>query len=916
MDKKIDILKWVFRGLVLIVAILFLLGELLLPEQNADETHCEQFDVPWKMIREDGSTSDIRIPGNYDVNRNEKIIVETVLPEDIEENLYLCFRSNRQEMAIYVDGELRRQYSTLNSKPYGHSSTSSFVFMKIEEGDGGKILRVSYQTDTEYSGKLRIIYYGDKMGIWGTLFKERGGEFIASLIMLMLGMASVVGSLILRFCYHKPVELEYLGWGVLLAACWMLSDSIFRQLIFPNPSVVNDLAFVMVMLMPFPYMLYLNEIQKRRYNIFYVIVCTLVAIDSIVCITLQFLNLVDFADSISVFALFCGVSVLLMAVTIIIDCVKGYIGQYKLVAIGILGAIIAAVAQLVIYFWRNSSSSGVMIACGMIFLLIISIINTVRDILHIENEKQQAIYANESKARFLANMSHEIRTPINAVLGMDEMILKESTEQNIKEYAVDIQNAGKNLLALINDILDFSKIESGKMEIVPVEYELSSLICDCYNMIAIKAKEKNLKFTVENDRTLPGRLYGDEVRVRQVIVNLLTNAVKYTKEGGITMSMQGQRLENDILLLQISVRDTGIGITEENCAKLFDSFQRVDEKKNRNIEGTGLGLAITKQIVELMQGSVTVESEYGKGSVFRVELPQKILDNRPMGEFSAKIEPDIQEEEQKAEKLVAPEGRILVVDDVEMNLKVFIGLLKQTQLQIDTALSGKKALEMASHKKYHIIFLDHMMPDMDGIETFRALKQMESCPNADTPVIMLTANAIVGVREQYLQEGFADYLSKPVQGINLVRMIRQYLPDDITAAPKPQSNRGEGKEDAASASEIISRIDFLNTEAGMRFFEGGEEFYIEMLETYVESDKSQLLEQYYDQQDWGNYCIHVHSLKSSSLYIGADELAEHAKALEMASKNGDSDYIRLHHKALLEEYAELTDRLKKILGTF
>ncbi|MGN1170390.1 MAG: hypothetical protein ACI4SZ_01930, partial [Lachnospiraceae bacterium] len=386
MNKAMDSLKSVFRFMVVVVAVLFVIGELFLPRELTDETCCEPFDVPWKMIREDGSVSDITIPGDYEIERDEKVIVETVLPEDIEPNLYLCFRSNRQDMEIYVGDELRRRYSTDQARLYGNSSTAVFVFVKIEEGDGGKPLRVSYQTDTEYSGKFRIIYYVDKMGIWKTLFRGRGGELIVSILMLLLGGASVAGSLILRLCYRKPLELEYLGWGVFLTACWMIADSIFRQLFFPNITIVNDLAFILVMLITLPFMIYLNEVQKRRYNFFYVIAGVLVTVDAVVCIALQFLDIVDFSDSIAVFAGVSGIGMLLMAITIVADVIRGYIGQYKLVAVGILGATIASVAQLVLYFRRNTGSSSVLIAYGMIFLLVISTINTVRDILQTEKE--------------------------------------------------------------------------------------------------------------------------------------------------------------------------------------------------------------------------------------------------------------------------------------------------------------------------------------------------------------------------------------------------------------------------------------------------------------------------------------------------------------------------------------------------
>lgn len=377
-----------------------MVGEFVLPKEIMDDTHCELFDVPWKMICQDGTVKDIKIPGIYPADRNEIVTVETVLPEDIKENFYLCFRSNRQDMELYVDNELRQSYSTYKSRPFGHSSPGAFVFLKINEGDGGKTLRVTYQTDTGYSGNLQEIYYGDIMGIWGYQFKERGDELIIAILLLILGIISILGSMILRFCYHKPLELEYLGWAVSFAAFWMIADSIFRQLLFPNVSIVNDMAFVMVMLLPFPFLIYMNEVQKRRYNVLYVVISALVALDIVVCITLQVLNLVDFSDSIAVFGGFCGISILLIIVTCIADCINGHIVQYKLVAIGVLGAAVACTVQLVLYFGRKANSSGVMIALGMIFLLVISCVNTIRDILHMETVKQQQSMPMKPKLNF------------------------------------------------------------------------------------------------------------------------------------------------------------------------------------------------------------------------------------------------------------------------------------------------------------------------------------------------------------------------------------------------------------------------------------------------------------------------------------------------------------------------------------
>lgn len=389
--------------------------------------------------------------------------------------------------------------------------------------------------------------------------------------------------------------------------------------------------------------------------------------------------------------------------------------------------------------------------------------------------KEKAEAANKAKSNFLANMSHEIRTPINAILGNDELILRETKDLNALEYAKNIKSSSKALLSLINDILDFSRIESGKLSLIPVEYNLASLLSDTCNLVAMRAADKNLTFNVNVEESAPSILFGDEVRLRQICVNLLANAIKYTHSGSVTLKVYTTPGEKDWVNLIFEVQDTGVGISDNNIKFLFDSFSRIDEKKNRNIEGSGLGLAITKQLVDLMQGSIHVESALGKGSTFKVSLPQKILSATPVGPFTANHQ---EAEPQYLEEFHAPDAKILVVDDVKMNLMVFAGLLKNTLIQVDTALSGEECLKLVQEKKYDIIFLDHMMPNMDGVETFKAMQAMDTA-NSNTPVIMLTANALEGAREQYLQEGFSNYLSKPIHAELLEKMIQHYLPKNL-----------------------------------------------------------------------------------------------------------------------------------------
>lgn len=387
--------------------------------------------------------------------------------------------------------------------------------------------------------------------------------------------------------------------------------------------------------------------------------------------------------------------------------------------------------------------------------------------------KLAAENANRAKSDFLANMSHEIRTPINSVIGMNEMVLRETKEGNIREYAKNIEYASKSLLSLINDILDFSKIESGKMEIVNGEYELSSFLMNIVSMAQVRAEAKKLKFCTEIDENLPVMLYGDEVRVRQVIENMLSNAVKYTGAGCVTLAVSS--LVEDGFSLKISVRDTGIGIQKEDLEKLFKDFERLDLHRNRSVQGTGLGLAITKRLTEQMGGKISVESVYGEGSNFTVVIPQQVRDARAIGDFRETYRKYLAEETRERESFTAPGAKVLVVDDNTMNLLVAEKLLARTKVQVTTCQSGRECLDWMRREYFDVILLDHMMPEMDGVETLAKSKELEGNRCVNTPVIALTANAVQGAREEYIRAGFHDYLSKPIEPKCLEEMLQKYI---------------------------------------------------------------------------------------------------------------------------------------------
>ncbi len=392
------------------------------------------------------------------------------------------------------------------------------------------------------------------------------------------------------------------------------------------------------------------------------------------------------------------------------------------------------------------------------------------------NLKEEAEHANEAKSAFLAHVSHEIRTPINAVLGMNEMILRESSSSAIREYALNIQNAGRILLSIINDILDLAKIESGQIEIVQSDYHLGKLLTDIENMVTMRAEESSLALHILADSKLPEMLHGDEKRIKQCIINFLTNSIKYTKEGKVTLQVGFTEAGKEMINLQVSVSDTGIGIQEDKLTLLFEPFVRLDRPENSNVEGTGLGLSITKSLIDRMGGSLRVESVYGKGSVFTFSIPQKVVGAELLGDYKEKSQ---RIAEKEREKFIAPQAKILAVDDNRVNITVARGLLKRLKVQFDSAMSGQECLDKINRMHYDIILLDHMMPGMDGVDTLHQMQKMECFIQEPSVVIALTANAVIGAKEGYLEEGFTDYLSKPIDYVKLEDMIRKYLPEGM-----------------------------------------------------------------------------------------------------------------------------------------
>ncbi|MCR5120395.1 MAG: response regulator [Lachnospiraceae bacterium] len=871
---------------------------------------------------------------NVDEQDGKVVSLSVTLPTDIRDNEYFFF-STRKDVSVYVNGVLRADYMEKRDVNIPGGAIRRFYLMfPLNENDRGAELEMIRTLISEDEQIVPTAFISTRFGAFAYMMSRGGTAFVLASIVLIFSVVAFIVSVVLRFWYKQEIGMLYGSLTTITIAMWIISGSDMFPFVFGSYHVNTPLYYTFSLMIPFSLALYLNSVQHGRFKRFMPVLMTVACVGGITWPLLHFTGVLSFYSVRNI----ANVIFVLLAIgttgILLVDAVKGNAREYFYVYIGFFGFLACCMVELMMLLMTSSGTSVPMVV-GLGFLLVFIVIQQVDVLRKINAEKQHAIDISEAKTRFLASMSHEIRTPINSILGMNEMILRENNDGAIGEYSRSIKTSGKMLLMLVNDVLDFSKIEAGKLEINETGFYMSQMMNDVISLVKERADEKGLKLKTMISDKIPNEIISDEFRIRQILVNLINNAIKYTDKGIVTVKLSGKYTEEGFDL-SFAVKDTGKGIKKEELPHLFEAFSRADKEQNANIEGTGLGLAIVKSIVDSMKGSVSVDSEYGVGSEFKVTLPVKYAGeellnddfmNATRREAPATGECDFS----------APEARVLAVDDNQANLTVVKLFLKRTGIKLDLCSSGERAVELCRENEYDLLLLDHMMPKPDGIETLHLIRDDETSKNRETKAIVLTANAVAGSRKMYIDEGFADYLTKPLDAQVLEQTVKIMLPKEKVGKYVPEADTnssvktGEEKNtsdddeilefpateesDTAERSELrqkLEEIEGFDYDVALRHC-GGEEAFLEeiILDIVSECDeRSERMRTSLRDKDLKAYAIDAHSLKSSMATIGFAAFSERAKKHEFAGKEGNAAFIEEDAEGLLKEYADICSKLK------
>jgi len=924
-EKWNVILYFVFAGIVIYLVVSH-------SNSGYDDIFVEyagtDFSQGWSYIYDDGTRGMTSLPSTLPYKGADTLYLENDIPEFVG-NQTLIYRAKHTAIRVFIGGELRYDNATNREDGDYWFDISGIVYNEINltEADAGKHIVIQTKSPMyKYINKPGRIYIGDRGSFFLALLREHISTIICGTIIAFLGIIMFVLWFLNSVILKNPIkELLCLSLFSFSASLWLFSECECAQLLMHDAGIMTVIAYEDLILIPIPMALYFVYYSKREIGKKHARWATHVSLVwFIICNGLHLFKIVSISETLIVTQVILGIQLLF------ISCIQISEIYYKSVVkenyntivwtIPLFGLIILvplALMEVVKYafFVTKYKNDGLFLSIGVVVYMLSLACDSV---IRMQYKTEQYKESSEIKTQFLANMSHEIRTPLNAILGFNEVILRKSKDKTIRSYAREIQSAGNNLKGIINSILDISKIESGKLEIYSLEYDTTKMLDNIVGMFETLAKKKKLKLFTEIDERIPAKLIGDETHLTQVITNIMSNAVKYTEKGSVLLSVQLAELPEDIPVckIKVSVKDTGIGIKPEDIEKLFDKFSRFDRERNFSVEGTGLGMNIVVQLLKAMGSEIKVESVYGEGSTFSFEIEQSVVDRTGIGSFEEHRKNRANDNSDKFE-FIAPDAEILIVDDVQMNLDTASALLEQFQVKIDTALSGKEAVEKVQKKRYDLVLMDHMMPGMDGVEATETIRNLamkyEDVYYASLPIIALTANAVVGMKEHFLQAGMQDFVSKPIEVDVLNEAIKKWLPKEkIVPVQKKAENEAQIAEETDDWGGVPEGFDA----SVAKKFCPSHDLFVKNIRTFANNfeatrDKLRLHKENGDAQ---NYMIIVHGLKSTSKMIGKEDISDMALSQEMYCKNNLSELVWPETEHLLEMYSECADKIFAFLG--
>ncbi|MCR5503375.1 MAG: response regulator [Lachnospiraceae bacterium] len=884
----------------------------------------------WTVTEADGTSIETGREYYASKDYKEEFTISSTLPEGLGNNQYLCFSTGRN-LSVYINGEFRGDFiEDRDILIRGGNVKRFYMMIPLEPSDSGAEVSI-IRHPTFHSGQIVPETFVATMGgAYAFMLDHYGLTFMLSAIVAIFAIVAVIVGIAMRIIYRRSIGMLYGALAILDVAAWVITNSMLYPFIFGHQHVDGVANYMLCLMIPFGFLLYLDSVQHGRYRRSMTLLMIVSAVNAIFWSVLHFTGVFSFHDALVYINVILGILALFAIAILFIDAKAGHTSGYRYTAVGFTGFLACGVFEIIYMLFLSPKYEELPMVVGMSFFLIFVIVQQMDEIRRVNVEKQHAMDLSESKTRFLASMSHEIRTPINSILGMNEMILRENRDPVVGEYARNIKNSGRMLLMLVNDVLDFSRIEAGKLEIMNAEYSLSKLLSDVMSMTGERAAEKDIKLTIMVGDDIPDGEISDEFRIRQVLINLLGNAIKYTDRGMVSLNVEGEYSREDRFILTMTVKDTGRGIRQEDQEHLFEAFSRGDLNRNVSIEGTGLGLSIVKSILDSMDGTISVESIYGVGSAFRVRIPVGVFDRTAVRSDFETADSDGGYGEEPVE-ITAPSAEVLAVDDNRSNLTIVKLFLKRTMIRPDLCESGEKAIRMCRKKKYDLILLDHMMPHPDGIETLETIRTDPDSLNKDTAAVVLTANALAGSRQLYMEAGFADYLTKPLDSKLLESTILRLLPEEklVRGEEKARENSSFSMEfipDAWGTKEEREEVDSVKLREDLLKIEGldydtaimhcgGEASILSAIIGDIATEcveRCDRMRKSMDNGDINAYRIDAHAIKSLMAMIGLSDLSERARKHEAAAKENDIAFLKDDAENLVSEYEAVCEKLRTI----